>query len=79
MYKRMLRSALAVSFIACLGFGVLGSSGEISWSAEAAAGPGEISWSVEAASPPGEISWFAQAPAASDEISWTPAPNHAGA
>lgn len=70
MYKRMLRSALAVSFVAAMGFAVLASGDEISWSAEAAAGPGEISWSVEAASSPGEISWFAQTPKAAGEISW---------
>jgi hypothetical protein len=70
MYKRMLRSALAVSFIAVLGLAVLASGDEISRSAEAAAGPGEISWSIEAASTPGEISWFAPASTAHGEISW---------
>ncbi|MER5277478.1 hypothetical protein ACIOEW_16005 [Streptomyces sp. NPDC087901] len=79
MYKRMLRSALAVSFIAVLGLAVLGSSGEISWSAEAAAGPGEISWSIEAASSPGEISWFAPASTGPGEISWSPGHDRVGA
>ncbi|MFD7492548.1 5'-nucleotidase [Streptomyces sp. NPDC059832] len=91
MYKRLLRSALAVSFVAALGFGVLGSDeiswgsgaakagGEISWSTEAGAGPGEISWSVEAASPAGEISWLSGTSVASDEISWVVAPTQPGA
>lgn len=76
MYKRMLRSALAVSFVAALGFAALASGDEISWSAEAAAGPGEISWSIEAASSPGEISWFAHTP--TGEISWGSGSDRAG-
>ncbi|WP_229866814.1 5'-nucleotidase [Streptomyces gelaticus] len=91
MYKRLLRSALAVSFVAALGFGVLGSDeiswgsqaaksgGEISWSTEAGAGTGEISWGIKAAGSDGEISWFSGASAASDEISWIVAPTRPGA
>ncbi|MGW1227283.1 hypothetical protein [Streptomyces sp. NPDC001478] len=66
----MLRSALAVSFVAALSVGVL-ATGEISWSARAAAGPGEISWNVQAVKAPGEISWNIQAADKLGEISWS--------
>ncbi|WP_097870840.1 5'-nucleotidase [Streptomyces sp. rh34] len=82
MYKRMLRSALAASFVAALGLGltgvgVMGGSGEqkavqaaapgdIGWGAPAAA-PGDIGWAAPA-SAPGDIGWFA--PAAPGDIGW---------
>ncbi|MEU5718945.1 5'-nucleotidase [Streptomyces sp. NPDC020403] len=57
MYKRMLRSALAASFVAAMGFG-LSSAGDIGWSSEAAAAPGDIGWNVQAAAPK-DIGWIA--------------------
>ncbi|THA36530.1 hypothetical protein E6R18_00490 [Streptomyces sp. A1277] len=79
MYKRMLRSALAASFVAGLGYGVLGGAGEIGTGAEKPVGPSEISWSVEAVGSSGEISWLSQASVASTEISWNSLPTRAGA
>jgi hypothetical protein len=64
MYKRMLRSALAASFVAAMGFG-LASGGDIGWSSEAAAAPGDIGW-VAPASGQGDIGWFAQG-----DIGWS--------
>lgn len=55
MYKRMLRSALAASFVAALGFGLL-SGGDIAWGSQAGSAPGDIAWSIEAAVP-GDIAW----------------------
>ncbi|OEJ25869.1 hypothetical protein AR457_16800 [Streptomyces agglomeratus] len=55
MYKRMLRSVLAATFVAALAYGALGGD-DISWNTEASA-PGDISWGTEAASAPGDISW----------------------
>ncbi|PZT72704.1 MULTISPECIES: hypothetical protein [unclassified Streptomyces] len=79
MYKRMLRSALAASFVAGLGYGVLGSVGGISTGAEAASSLGEISWSTQAVKPAGEISWLSPALATPGEISWNSVPTLAGA
>lgn len=75
MYKRMLRSALAASFVAALGLGltgvgVMGGSGEqkavqavapsdIGWVAPAAA-PADIGW-IAPAAVPGDIGWVAPA------------------
>ncbi|MEU2250049.1 hypothetical protein [Streptomyces sp. NPDC019224] len=79
MYKRMLRSALAASFVAGLGYGVLGGVGEISTGAEKTTGPSEISWSVEAVDSSGEISWLSPITVAPNEISWNAALSQAGA
>ncbi|MEV5600179.1 hypothetical protein AB0L33_01890 [Streptomyces sp. NPDC052299] len=79
MYKRMLRSALAASFVAGLGYGVLGGAGGIGTGAEKPVGPSEISWSVEAVDSSGEISWIAPASVAPAEISWNSLPVQAGA
>ncbi|MEV0494767.1 hypothetical protein, partial [Streptomyces atratus] len=65
MYKRMLRSVLAASFVAALGLGGVG-AGDIAWSTEAASVPGDIAWSVEAAPAPGDIAWSAPG-----DIAWS--------
>ena len=67
MYKRMLRSALAASFVAALGFGLLG-GGDIGWSSEATDGPGDIGW-VAPVVAAGDIGWVAPA-VASGDIGW---------
>ncbi|MFI1227325.1 MULTISPECIES: hypothetical protein [unclassified Streptomyces] len=63
MYKRMLRSALAASFVAALGLGltgvgVTGGSGEEK--AVQAAAPGDIGW-IAPAAVPGDIGWVTPA------------------
>ncbi|MGW8883067.1 hypothetical protein [Streptomyces sp. NPDC055749] len=57
MYKRMLRSALAASFVAALGLGLL-SGGDIGWSSEAAVASGDIGWAAPAVAS-GDIGWVA--------------------
>ncbi|MFC8532618.1 hypothetical protein ACFUJY_01470 [Streptomyces sp. NPDC057249] len=65
MYKRMLRSALAASFVAALGIGLLGGSGfeQVSTSAASAA---DIGWTVSPAK--SDIGWTV-APAGADTVS----------
>ncbi|MFF2007499.1 5'-nucleotidase [Streptomyces sp. NPDC058195] len=58
----MHRSALAVSFVAALGIGLLGGS-DIGWSEDSVAG-GDIGWTVQAT----DIGWLS--PAASSDIGW---------
>jgi hypothetical protein len=70
MYKRMLRSALAVSFVAALGVGLLGGS-DIGWSEDAVAG-GDIGWSIQAGATD-DIGWTVL-PAKSSDIGWISAP-----
>lgn len=71
MYKRMLRSALAASFVAAMGLGLM-AGGDIGWSSEAAAAQGDIGW-VAPATAQGDIGWVAPAVATGD-IGWaTPA------
>ncbi|MET9655707.1 hypothetical protein [Streptomyces sp. NPDC006510] len=65
MYKRMHRSALAVSFVAALGIGLLGGS-DIGWSEDSVAG-GDIGWVVQAAAN-GDIGWVS--PPKSSDIGW---------
>ncbi|GAA3013746.1 hypothetical protein Sfulv_28280 [Streptomyces fulvorobeus] len=73
MYKRMLRSALAASFVAALGFGLL-SGGDIAWGNPAASAPTDIAWSVEATAP-GDIAWSMPG---DGDIAWSaPAPTGA--
>lgn len=62
MYKRMLRSALAASFVAALGIGLLGGSGFEQVSIGAASA-GDIGWTVSPAK--SDIGWTV-APAGSD-------------
>lgn len=69
MYKRMLRSALAASFVVAMGFGLAG-GGDIAWSSEAASVPGDIAWSVEAAAVPGDIAWGMNGAALPGDIAW---------
>ncbi|MEV0884874.1 hypothetical protein ACIOHB_24960 [Streptomyces microflavus] len=59
MYKRMLRSALAASFVAALSLGALG-SGDIAWGVKVTAAPGDIAWTAPTAVP-GDIAWTAPA------------------
>ncbi|MCM2413133.1 hypothetical protein [Streptomyces sp. RKAG290] len=79
----MLRSALAASFVAALGIGLLGGSGigqgsegaaaagDIGWTV-LSAGSGDIGWTVRAAAP-GDIGWTAPA-VNSGDIGWTTQP-----
>ncbi|MGC4947330.1 hypothetical protein ACLQ2N_14190 [Streptomyces sp. DT224] len=62
MYKRMLRSALAASFVAALGIGLLGGSGfgQVSTGTTSAA---DIGWTVSPAK--SDIGWTV-APAGAD-------------
>ncbi|MGA6174097.1 hypothetical protein ACPEIF_28065 [Streptomyces sp. NPDC012600] len=68
MYKRMLRSALAASFVVALGLGVL-AGGDIAWKAEAVSVSGDIAWSAPMAVP-GDIAWSATM-AAPGDIAWS--------
>ncbi|MFE7625438.1 5'-nucleotidase [Streptomyces sp. SID4913] len=80
MYKRMLRSALAASFVAALGIGLLGGSG-FGQGGDGAVAAGDIGWTVSPAK--SDIGWTASAdgsdigwtilPTGSD-IGWTTAP-----
>lgn len=69
MYKRMLRSALAASFVAALGVGLLGGSGFGQGSTGAAAA-GDIGWVAPKAA--ADIGWIA--PTAKSDIGWAVAP-----
>ncbi|EFE76289.1 hypothetical protein P376_2514 [Streptomyces sp. HCCB10043] len=63
MYKRMLRSALAASFVAALGLGLTGvgaTGGSGEQKAVQAAVPSDIGWIAPAAAP-GDIGWVAPA------------------
>ncbi|MCG7523752.1 hypothetical protein MHW47_04735 [Streptomyces sp. OfavH-34-F] len=80
MYKRMLRSALAASFVAALGVGLLGGSGFGQGSTGAAAA-GDIGWVAPKAA--ADIGWIAPkaaadigwiAPTAKSDIGWAVAP-----
>ncbi|WLQ34736.1 5'-nucleotidase [Streptomyces castrisilvae] len=69
MYKRMLRSALAASFVAALGIGLLGGSG-FGQGGDGAVAAGDIGWTAPPAK--SDIGWTAS-PAGSD-IGWTVSP-----
>ncbi|MEI7034294.1 hypothetical protein [Streptomyces pratensis] len=62
MYKRMLRSALAASFVAALGLGLtgVGVMGGGEEKAAQAVAPGDIGWTAPA-TVPGDIGWVAPA------------------
>ncbi|WP_371624843.1 hypothetical protein OG245_19905 [Streptomyces sp. NBC_01116] len=71
MYKRMLRSALAASFVAALGLGLtgvgaMGGSGE--QKTVRAAAPSDIGW-VSPAAVQGDIGWVSPA-AVKGDIGW---------
>ncbi|MGW0934488.1 hypothetical protein [Streptomyces sp. NPDC002666] len=68
MYKRMLRSALAASFVAALSLGAL-SGADIAWRSGAGSVAGDIAWSTRADAP-GDIAWFG-GNAAPDDIAWS--------
>ncbi|MEU6502849.1 hypothetical protein ABZ895_25200 [Streptomyces californicus] len=63
MYKRMLRSALAASFVAAVGLGLTGvgvTAGSGEQREVQAAAPTDIGW-IAPAAVPGDIGWDSQA------------------